>query len=57
VPDIVEILAKYDLLEVLITYILTNDFPIKTLWKKTVNKHVREQYDRVWREKNEVSHE
>ncbi|CAB4026160.1 Hypothetical predicted protein, partial [Paramuricea clavata] len=51
VPDIVEILAKYDLLQVLITYILTNDFPIKTLWKKTVNKHVREQYDRVWRQK------
>ncbi|CAB4004395.1 Hypothetical predicted protein [Paramuricea clavata] len=51
VPDIVEILAKYDVLQVLITYILTNDFPIKTLWKKNVNKHVREQYDSVWREK------
>ena len=50
-PDIVKILTKYDLLEVLTTYILTNDFPIKPLWKKTVNKHVREQYDRVWREK------
>jgi hypothetical protein len=34
VPDIVEILAKYDLLEVLITYILTNDFPIKTQPRK-----------------------
>ena len=51
VPDIVKILTKYDLLEVLTTYILTNDFPIKPLWKKTVNKHVREHYDRVWREK------
>jgi hypothetical protein len=37
VPDIVEILVKYDILEVLITYILTNDFPTKTLWKKTIN--------------------
>ena len=33
-PDIVEILAKYDLLEVLITYILTNYFPIKTQPRK-----------------------
>ena len=41
VPDIVEILVNYDLLEVLMTYILTNDFPTKTLWKKTVNKHAQ----------------
>jgi hypothetical protein len=34
VPDIVEILVKYDLLEVLMTHILTNDFAPKIYGKR-----------------------
>ena len=42
ISDIVRILLKCDLLEFLPEYTLSEQFPSKSAWKKTVKKHIHE---------------
>ena len=50
-PQIVRILLKYDLMDTLTEYILQDRFPSKNIWKKLVNEHVYEHYNKHWRDK------
>ena len=51
IPDIVRILLKYDLMDFLTAYTLSDQFPSKSAWKKTVKKHIYEYYNNIWQEK------
>ena len=50
-PDIVRILHKYDLMDILTEYILLDRFPSKYLWKKIVREHVYAHHNRQWQDK------
>ena len=50
-PDIVRILHKCDLMDILSEYILLDRFPSKHLWKKIVGENVYAHHNRQWQDK------
>ena len=53
VPDIVDVLEKYELLYNLLKFASTNFFPKKTKWKKIMNEHIYGKHNRIWQKKIE----
>ncbi len=51
VPDIIDILQKYDLLRFINDFIDNAEFPRKNQWKKIVIESVQMVYEQIWREK------